>query len=71
MNKEDFYFKINDNCIEHKILHKIHGKLKIVYTQLKLVWPIDNRELVQIFTKVEESPNKVYLVNQSVNYAYP
>jgi START domain len=60
---------INPNCIENKVLDNSEG-CKLVYWRMKLIWPIDDRELVAL-SQVKKNGNQYHIVMRSINHDHP
>ena len=62
--------KLNEECIESKLLYEKKGSFKVFYQQYKAMWPVDNRDFVLVHYVVPKG-DKIYLLTKSCDYPYP
>jgi hypothetical protein len=65
--RDDAMYKINDMVIQNKAIHEKKGKYKIFHLQMKVTFPMDNREMISLATWINEG-NKVYFGVKACNY---
>jgi len=57
--------------VEFKFLHKVEGVFKVNYMQYNGIWPVSNRDFVNVSANVREGDNKFYIATKSCNYPHP
>jgi hypothetical protein len=69
LDKEDSLKKINSMLLEIKVLES-HTDYRINYMQYKGIWPVDNREFINVSAK-EVNPDKIYIATTACAFPYP
>jgi hypothetical protein len=69
LDQEDTLKKINPMLLEIKVL-ETHENYRINYMQYKGIWPVSNRDFVNVSTK-EKSDSKIYISTSACPYPYP
>lgn len=69
LDKEDSLKKINPMLLEIKVLEAAEG-YRINYMQYKGIWPVDNREFINVSGK-ERTGDKMYIATTACPYPYP
>lgn len=69
LDQEDTLKKINPMLLEIKVL-EINENYRINYMQYKGIWPVDNREFVNVSAK-EKNSDKIYISTCACAYPYP
>jgi hypothetical protein len=65
--KEDSMQKMNDMVLQNKVVYEKKDKYKIFHLQMKIPFPMDNREMISLATWINEG-NKVYLGVKGCNF---
>jgi hypothetical protein len=69
LDQEDTLKKINSMLLEIKVL-EAHDDYRVNYMKYKGIWPVDDREFVNVATK-EKSDNKIYIATCACQFPYP
>jgi hypothetical protein len=70
LDKEDSLKKINPMLLEIKVLKDQEGKFRVNYMQYKGIWPVDNRDFVNVSGK-ERIGDKMYIATNACDFPYP
>lgn len=70
LRKEDSLGKLNWQLCEIKVLYE-KDVTKIVYMQYKGVWPVVNRDFVNVAVAHQMSEDKIYIGTKAFDYHYP
>lgn len=70
LRRDDSLGKLNHQLMELKILYE-KDVTKILYMQYKGVWPVSNRDFVNIAVAHKVSEEKIYIGTKAFNYPYP
>lgn len=57
--------------LEIKVLKELHGKYRVNYMQYKGIWPVDNREFINVSGKLRENENKMYIATAACEFPHP
>jgi hypothetical protein len=69
LDQEDTLKKINPMLLEIKVL-EVHEDYRINYMKYKGIWPVDDRDFVNVASK-EKSSDKIYIATSACQYPYP
>lgn len=63
--------RINEMCVNYKILHEDHQKgFKVIYLEMKAVWPVANRDFVVVSARSDEG-DVTFMGTKSCSYPHP
>ena len=62
---------MNNQLVEFKVLYEKKGSFKINYQQYKGIWPVANRDFVNVVTRLKESDSKFFMGVKACNYPHP
>ena len=71
LEQEESLGKINPMLLEIKTLLNNEGVYKIIYMEYKGIWPVSNRDFVNVSVKKRESEGKMYIGTKSMDYPHP
>jgi len=71
LGKEETLLKLNPMLSEMKILHNVEGEYRVNYMRYKGVWPVADRDFVNVARKLREDEGKAYIGTTSCNYPFP
>lgn len=70
MDQEASLKKINPMLLEIKVLYNVEDKFRVNYMLYKGIWPVDNRDFVNVGGKLRESDNKIYIATAACNFPH-
>ena len=62
---------MNQQLIEIKVLKEKVDVYKVHYMQYRGLWPVANRDFVNIAVPFKESEDKIYIGTKACDYPYP
>ena len=62
---------MNWQLIEIKVLLEKENEFKVHYMQYKGIWPVWNRDFVNLAVPFKESEEKIYIGTKVTDYPYP
>ena len=62
---------MNSQIVEMKVLYEKKDVFKVNYQQYKGIWPVANRDFVNVGIAVRESDTKIYIGTKACNYPHP
>lgn len=63
--------KLNPMLLEMKVLHEWKDHFRVNYMQYKGIWPVSNRDFVNVAHIFRVSESKVYIGTKVCNFPYP
>lgn len=70
LEKEESLKIINPMLLEIKALHVVENKFRVNYMQYKGIWPVDNRDFVNVSAKEWEG-DTFYIATAACNFPHP
>lgn len=71
LEKEESLKLINPMLLEIKSLHVVDNKFRVNYMQYKGIWPVDNRDFVNVSAKEWEGDNIFFIATTACSFPYP
>ena len=71
LKQEESLKKMNHQLIDIKVLLEKEDVFKVHYMQFQGIWPVANRDFVNLAVPYQENEDKIYIGTKACNYPYP